>query len=110
MITNPWSKGNYSRNIREASMVEGKLSEVNPPSGRVPGRGLLALPILESQRRWKRGEIAKKGFVFRGFPSRRIYRRKGAARAATRGPGAPLGATPPLGTPGGQLGTWWWPS
>src|SRR4051812_43377412 len=45
----PWSKVDYSRIIREASMVEEKLPEVNPPSGRVPGRGLLVL------RTWKRG-------------------------------------------------------
>src|SRR3954465_14101084 len=86
----PWSKVDYSWIIREASMVEEKLPEVNPPSGRVPGRGLLALPILEAQRRRNRGEIAKKGSVFQGFPSRRIYRRRGAARGATRGPGCPL--------------------
>src|SRR4051812_28889632 len=76
----PWSKVNYSRIIREASMVAEKLSEVNPPSGKVPGRGLLALPILEARRRRNRGEITKKGSVFGNFSSRRIYRRKGAAR------------------------------
>src|ERR1041385_3111241 len=59
------------------------------PSGRVPGRSLLVLPISEARRRRNRGEIAKKGSVFEGFPRRRIYRRRGAARGATRGPGAP---------------------
>src|SRR4051812_40200565 len=29
----PWSKVDYSRHIREASMVMEKLPEVNPPSG-----------------------------------------------------------------------------
>src|SRR3954466_4751849 len=86
----PWSKVDYSRIIREASMVEGKLPEVNPPSDRVPGRGLLALPILEARRRRNRGEIAKRVSVFGGFASRRIYRRRGASRGATRGPGVPL--------------------
>src|ERR1041385_1129839 len=57
----PWSKVDYSRIIREASMGVEKLPEVNPPSGRVPGRVLLALPILETRRRLNRGEIAKKG-------------------------------------------------
>src|ERR1041384_3952296 len=85
----PWSKGNYSRVIREASMVERRLPEVGPPSGRVPGRGLLVLPILEARRRRNRGEIAKKGSDREGFSSRRIYRQRGAARGATRGPGAP---------------------
>src|SRR3954463_6634731 len=61
-------------------MVEEKLSEVDPPSGRVPGRGLLKLPILEAWRRRNRGEITKKGSVFGRIPSRRIYRRRGAAR------------------------------
>src|SRR4051812_44967141 len=74
-------------------MVEGKLPEVNPPSGRMPGRGLLALPILEA-RRWNRGEIAKKGFVLGRIPSRRIYRRRGKP-GGTRGLGAPLARLAP---------------
>src|ERR1041385_1297705 len=90
LITDPWSKENYSRHSREASMVKGKLPEVDPPSGRVPGRSLLVLPILEARRRRNRGEIAKKGSLFGSFTSREINRRRGAARGATRGPGAPL--------------------
>src|SRR3954467_9382820 len=86
----PSSKVDYSRSIREASMVVEKLPEVVPPSGRVPGRGLLVLLILEARRRRNRGEIAKKGSSFGGFASRRIYGRRGAARGATKGPGAPL--------------------
>src|ERR1041385_7281392 len=68
---------------------------VVPLSGRVPGRSLLVLPISEAWRRRNRGEIAKKGSVFEGFPRRRIYRRKGAARGATRGLGAPLARPAP---------------
>src|SRR3954465_10102545 len=86
----PWSKVDYSRFIREASMVVEKLSEVVPPSGRVPGRCLLVLPILEARRRWNRGEIAKKGSRLGSFPSQRIYGRRGAVRGATRGLGGPL--------------------
>src|ERR1041385_3308929 len=71
-------------------MVVEKLPEVISPSGRVPGRGLLVLPILKAWRRWNRGEIAKKGTRHGGFTSRGIYRRRGAARGATRGPGGPL--------------------
>ena len=41
-------------------MVEGKLLEVNSPSGRVPGRSLLVLPISEARRRRNRGEVAKR--------------------------------------------------
>src|SRR3954467_6243869 len=79
----------YSRFIREASMMVEKLPEVIPPSSRVPGRGLLVLPILEAQRRQNRGEIAKKGSVPEGFSSREINRRKGAARGGPGAPGAP---------------------
>src|ERR1041385_1111252 len=70
-------------------MVERRLPEVVPPSGRVPGRSLLVLPISEAQRRRNRGEIAKKGSVVEGFASRRIYRQREAARGGPRGPGAP---------------------
>src|ERR1041385_7287189 len=76
----PWSKVDYSRIIREASMMVEKLPEVNPPSGRVPGRGLLVLPTMEAWRRWNRGKIAKKGSVLEGFGGRCKYRRRGAAR------------------------------
>jgi len=34
----PWSKGDYSRDIREAIMAMEELPEVTPPSGRVPGQ------------------------------------------------------------------------
>src|SRR3954470_9493722 len=86
----PWSKLDYSRFIREASMVVEKLPEVVPPSGRVPGRGLLVLPILEARRWRNRGEIAKNGSVPEGFSSRGINRRRGAARGGPGSPGAPL--------------------
>ena len=41
----PWSKGDYSRIVREASMVVERLPVVILPSGRVPRRVLLVLPI-----------------------------------------------------------------
>src|SRR3954469_10159767 len=87
----PWSKVDYSWIIREVTMVVEKLPEVNPPSGSVPRRGLLVLPILEARRWRNRGEIAKKGFVLEGFGTRGIYRRRGEARGGP-GPQAP----PPL--------------
>src|ERR1041384_3755537 len=89
-MIDPWSKVDYSRFIREASMVVEKLPGVIPPSGRVLGRGLLVLPILEAQRRRNRGEIANKGSLLRVFASPGINRRSGAARGATKGPGGPL--------------------
>src|ERR1041385_4725297 len=92
----PWSKVDYSRFIREASMVVEKVPEVIPPSGRVPGRGLLVLLILEARRLRNRGEIKKKGSVPEGFSSRGINRRKGAARGGPGAPGAPL-ARPRVG-------------
>src|ERR1041385_6684710 len=114
----PWSKVDYSRFIREASMVVEKIPEVNPPSGRVPGRGLLVLPILEARRWRNRDEIAKKGSVFRGFGARGKYRRRGqpggppgvqaapwrgpTLGSAGRAPGAlvgPLRPPPPPGVP-----------
>src|SRR3954470_17802111 len=93
-------------------MVKVKLLEVNPPSGRVPGRGLLVLPILEARRQRNRGEIGKKGFVFGGFGSRDKYRRRGQ-------PGGPQGVQaapwrgPTLGrtgrAPGALVGPLWPP-
>src|ERR1041385_2120340 len=93
-------------------MVVEKLPEVVPPSGRVPGRGLLVLPILEVRRRRNRGEIAKKGSRLGGFVSRRIYGRRGQ-------PGGPPGVQaapwrgPTLGrtgrAPGGLVGPLWPP-
>ena len=80
-------------------MVVEKLSEVVPPSGRVPGRGLLVLPILEARRRRNRGEIAKKGSRLGVFASQRIYGRRGAARGPP-GVEAPPWQGPTLGRAG----------
>src|SRR6187399_6561 len=94
-----WSKGDYSRVIREASMVVEKLPVVILPSGRVPGRVLLVLPILEARRRRNRGEIVKKGSILEGFGTRGVYMPKGVTRSGEGGPGAPLGR-PGVGPPG----------
>src|SRR3954468_21424436 len=85
----PWSKVDYSLFIREASMMVEKLPEVIPPSGKVPGRGLLVLPILEARRQRNRGEIMKKGSRLGGFASQGLNRQRGAARGSNRGPGGP---------------------
>src|SRR4051812_38857226 len=86
----PWSKVDYSRHIREASMEMEGLPEVVPPSGRVPGQRLLAAPVLKRWRRRYREEFGKKtsilGITFAGA----IFRRRGAARGSTREPGAHL--------------------
>src|SRR3954468_9443141 len=102
----PWSKGDYSRIIREASMVVEKVPVVILPSGRVPGRVLLALPILEARRRRNRDEIAKKGSRLEGFGTSVKYRPKGDVRGHLGGPGAPParpgGGPPPPGAPGAR--------
>src|SRR3954471_17831364 len=70
-------------------MVVEKLPVVILPSGRVPGRVLLALPILEAPRRRNRDEIAKKGSRLEGFGTCVKYRPKGGIRGDLGGPGAP---------------------
>src|SRR4051812_20608857 len=85
----PWSKGDYSQVIREASMVVERLPVVILPSGRVPGRVLLVLPILKARRRRNRDEIAKRGSVLEGFGTRGKYRPKGGISGGLGGPGAP---------------------
>src|SRR3954467_4028060 len=92
----PWSKGDYSQVIREASMAVERLPVVILPSGRVPGRVLLVLPLLEARRRRNREEIAKNGSVLEGFGTRGKYMPKGDV---SRGPGGPGGH---LARPGGR--------
>src|SRR4051812_4534546 len=101
----PWSKRDYSRHIREASMAMEGLPEVVPPSGRVPGQLLLAAPILK-RRRWRYREEMGKGTSILGVSSARAkYRRRGAPRGATRDLGGSL-ARLHLG----RLEPWWVPS
>ena len=106
----PWSKGDYSQLIREVSMVVEKLPVVILPSGRVLGRVLLALPILEARRRRNRDEIAKKGSVLEGFGTRCKYMPKGGISGDLGGPGAPPGAARRGAAPPGRLEPWWPPS
>ena len=108
-ITDPWSNGDYSRHIREASMAMDGLPEGLSPSGRVPEQLLQAAPILK---RWRRRNIegfAKKGSVLGVSTPRGKYRRRGGAEgtheAAKRVPGvAQGGAAPPA-----LLAVWSWP-
>ena len=79
-------------------MVVEKLPVVILPSGRVPGRVLLVLPILEARRRWNRDEITKKGSVLEGFETRVKYMPKGGISGDLGGPGAP----PRCGQEGGR--------
>src|SRR3954471_20898526 len=86
----PWSKVDYSRHIREASMAMEGLPEVVPPSGRVPGQRLLAAPILKRRRQRYREEIRKKTLILGVSSAGAKYRRKEGVREATREPGGPL--------------------
>src|SRR3954467_155202 len=108
----PWSKVDYSRHIREASMAMEKLPGVNPPSGRVPGQRLLAAPILKRRRQRNREGIGKKGSLPRVSVMGCKYRRKGEARGPPGSPGAPW-RDPTLGSatraPGSLVGPLWPP-
>src|ERR1041385_4479557 len=86
----PWSKGDYSRYIREASMAMDGLPEGVPRSGRVPEQLLQAAPILKRRRRRYRGEITKEGSILGVSTPRTKYRRRGVSRGPTGQPGGPL--------------------
>src|SRR3954465_2175358 len=100
----PWSKGDYSRPIREASMAMEGLPEVVPPSGRVPGQLLLAAPILKRWRWRYKEEMGKRTSILGVSSARAIYRRRGAPRD----PEGSLAS--PRATPPGLLKPWWVPS
>src|SRR3954463_3099052 len=106
----PWSKGDYSRIIREASMVVEKVPVAILPSGRVPGRVLLALPILEARRRRNRDAIVEKGSHPEGFETCFKYTPKGGVGRLLGGPGAPPARPRGGAAPPGRLGPWWPPS
>src|SRR3954464_13247875 len=72
-----WSKVEYLRHIREASMRVDGLLEVVPPSGRVPGQLLLAAPILKRRRRRYREEMGKESSILGVSFARAKYRRRG---------------------------------
>src|SRR4051812_44664288 len=90
MITDPWSKGDYSRHIREASMAMDGLPEGVSPFDRVPEQLLQAAPILKRRRRRNREVFAKKGSILGVSTPRGKYRRRGALRGPTRKPGGLL--------------------
>src|SRR4051812_29274408 len=85
----PWSKGDYSRHIREASLAMEGLPEVVPSSGRVSWQLLLATLILKLRRRY-REEMGKITLILGVSSTRAIYRRRGQ----------------PGGPPGIQEGPW----
>ena len=88
----PWSKGDYSRDIPKANMVIEGPPEINPPSGRVPGQELLRNPISESWRRWNSRVFRKKESSSRVFEDGDKYRPKGGAKGGPTWPGCALGS------------------
>src|ERR1043165_6553505 len=96
MVSDPWSKGDYSRHIREASMAMDGLPEWVPPSGRVPGQLLQAAPILKRRRLRYRGEFAKVRLILGVSTPRAKYRRSGAPGGPASQPGGSL-ARPRVG-------------
>src|ERR1044071_7048704 len=105
-----WSKGDYSRHIREASMAMDGLPEGVSPSGRVLGQLLLAAPILK--RRWRRyrEENGNSRSILGVSSAGTKYRPKGAPRGATGQPGGCLACR----RVGPRQGPFWspfcWPS
>src|SRR4051812_21966145 len=104
-IHGPWSKGNYSRYIREASMAMDGLPEGVASPGRVPEQLLQTAPILKRRRR-NRGEIAKKEFILGVSVTGGKYRRRGrpgdppgSQEASWRG----LGGARPWALPGPRV-------
>src|SRR3954462_2715812 len=96
LITDPWSKGDYSRHIREASMAMDGLPEGVSPSGRGPEQLFQAAPILKRRRRRNREGLAKKGSVLGVSTPRGKYRGRGGGRGPTRQSGGSL-ARPRVG-------------
>src|SRR3954468_6548439 len=103
LVPDLWSKGDYSRHIREASMAMNGLPEGVPPSGRVSEQLLQAAPILKRRRRRFRGEFAKVRSILRVSTPRAKYRRRGAPGGPSRKPGGLL-ARPRVGPRQGPSG------
>src|ERR1043165_681722 len=104
LITDPWSKGDYSRHIREASMAIDGLPEGVLPSGKVPGQLLQAAPILKRWWRRYRGEFAKIRSILGVSTPRAKYRRRGAPGGPTRGVRRVHARAPPRQGPTRQSG------
>ena len=68
-------------------MTVEKLPEVNPPSGKVPGRGLLTFPILEALRRRNDGKIRDSRMSARVSSRDSKYRPKEGVRKGGTYPG-----------------------
>ncbi|KAI5017399.1 hypothetical protein ZWY2020_042287 [Hordeum vulgare] len=69
-------------------MAMEKLPEVNPPSDRVPGRGLLTLLISKALRWRNDGEIRDSGYASRVSDRRDKYRPKEGVRGGGAHPAA----------------------
>src|ERR1043165_4799549 len=92
LIMDPWSKGDYSWHIREASMAMDGLPEGVSPSGRVQEQLLQAAPILKRRRQRNREGFAKKGSVLGVSTPRGKYRRRGGVEGTHEAVRRVLGA------------------
>src|ERR1041384_8316410 len=106
LVTNPWSKGDYPRHIREASMAMDGLPKGVPPSGRVPGQLLLAAQFLKRRRRRYREENGNIISILGVSSAGTKYRPKGAPRGAT----GQLGGCPARPRAGPRQGPFWSPA
>src|ERR1041385_5656808 len=86
LVTDPWSKENYSRYIREASMAMDGLPEGVASPCRVPEQLLQAALILKRRRRRYRCEIAKEGLILGVSVTEGKYRRRRAPRGCLAQP------------------------
>src|SRR3954469_8349028 len=104
----PWSKGDYSRIVREASMVVEKVLVVILPSGRVPGE------FSWRSRSWKRGGGGTEMRSRKRVPLSRVSGRvlnigQGVTSEDTWGAQVPPGAARRGAAPPGRLEPWWPP-
>ena len=76
-------------------MVTERPSEVNPPSGSVPGQVLLAIPTSESLQRRNSGRNRVTGGSSRISISGAKYMPKGVLRGGPLGPGSQRARPPP---------------
>ena len=95
LVMDPWSKGDYSRSIPEVIMVMEEPPAVNPPSGRVPGQELQAIPRSESRRRRNNRRNHVTELSLRVSGSRDKYRPKGGVGGGPPSPGTQRARPPP---------------
>jgi hypothetical protein len=82
----PYSKVDYSLIVSEASMAMKKTSGGDSPLQKGAGKSFWTLPISGQRRRQIAISFWNSDQVFRIFPSRGLYRRRGIVRGGPRQP------------------------